>query len=453
MQINTNFLTTLERAITLILALAMGGCAMVPGANISENDVRAMNDADGGTVHLIPITPALINEMRPRKAWTIQVATYVDESNARKMQKNLLSQGLNASAKSMFMNSAKHHRVFVGPQPDQLSAETIKHSVDALFNLDSIILDYAAANNDSSMTLTGQMSSYAYLVGAGDVLNITVWDHPELTIPQGSQRTPVEAGNVVHADGTIFYPYVGEISVVGKHVTEIRSLITRDLSQYIENPQVDVSVAAFRSQRVFVSGAVKTPSTIAVTNLPMTLLDALNACGGMAPDADWRSVTLTSTRAGVSIRETLDLSALYQEGGLNHNRLLRSNDVLHVPRNDALKVFVMGDVVKAGTQRIDRSGLTLAEALNNVGGINEASADASGIFVLRANEAESKIVDVYQLDASMGPMLILSTQFRLKPMDIVYVTSAPIARWNKVLSQLTSSINAVWAVAAVNNSI
>ena len=60
--------------------------------------------------------------------------------------------------------------------------------------------------------------------------------------------------------------------------------------------------------------------------------------------------------------------------------MLRSNDLVHVPRNDARKVFVMGDVINAGTQRIDRNGLTLAEALNNVGGINEASASASGIF-------------------------------------------------------------------------
>ena len=63
--------------------------------------------------------------------------------------------------------------------------------------------------------------------------------------------------------------------------------------------------------------------------------------------------------------------------------------------------------------------------------------------MLRANDEGSKMVDIYQLDASMGPMLILSTQFRLKPMDIVYVTSAPIARWNKVLRQLTSSLNAI----------
>jgi polysaccharide export outer membrane protein len=213
-----------------------------------------------------------------------------------------------------------------------------------------------------------------------------------------------------------------------------------------------VAVAAFRSQRVFVSGAVNAPNTLAVTDVPITLIDALNSAGGMATNADWRSVILTSTRAGVLTKEIIDLSALFQEELLNHNRVLRSNDVLHVPRNDALKVFVMGDVITAGTQRIDRSGLTLAEALNNVGGINEASADARGIFVLRANDEASKMVDIYQLDASMGPMLILSTQFRLKPMDIVYVTSAPIARWNKVLRQLTGSLNAILLSTATARS-
>jgi polysaccharide export outer membrane protein len=111
---------------------------------------------------------------------------------------------------------------------------------------------------------------------------------------------------------------------------------------------------------------------------------------------------------------------------------------------------VMGDVIKANTQRIDRSGLTLAEALNDVGGINEATADASGIFVLRASDKDSKLVDIYQLDASMGPMLVLSTQFRLQPMDIVYVTSAPIARWNKLLAQLTSSLGSFYQIDRIN---
>ncbi|MDB4567805.1 SLBB domain-containing protein, partial [Pseudomonadales bacterium] len=195
-----------------------------------------------------------------------------------------------------------------------------------------------------------------------------------------------------------------------------------------------------------VSGAVNAPRTVFVTNVPTTLIDAINASGGMTTNADWRSVTLTSTRDDALIKETLDLSALYQRGILSQNRLIKPNDVLHVPLNDALKVFIMGDVIKAKAQRIDRSGLTLAEALNKVEGINETTADATGIFVLRASDAPSQLVDVYQLSASKGPMLILTTQFRLEPMDIVYVTSAPIERWNKLLTQLTNSLSSFYRI-------
>jgi polysaccharide export outer membrane protein len=95
--------------------------------------------------------------------------------------------------------------------------------------------------------------------------------------------------------------------------------------------------------------------------------------------------------------------------------------------------------------------MTLAEALNNVGGINEASANASGIFVLRASNSNSKLVDIYQLDVSMGPRLILSTQFKLQPKDIVYVTSAPVARWNKLLAQLTNSLNQIYQIDRIEN--
>ncbi|MDA9024646.1 polysaccharide export protein [Gammaproteobacteria bacterium] len=300
-------------------------------------------------------------------------------------------------------------------------------------------------------SLQDEMNNYTYLVGVGDVLNIIVWDHPELTIPQSGNRSAAEAGNFVHKDGTIFYPYVGKVSVTGREVTEIREDITKGLSTYINNPQVDVNVAAFRSQHFFVSGAVKNPQMIPVRNVPITILDALSISGGMAPDADWSSATLTSTSKGVLVTETIDLSILLEQGVLKQNRLLKFNDVLHIPRNDALKVFVMGDVANASTQQIGRRGMTLAEALNNAGGINEASANASGIFVLRLNDSALKLVDIYQLDVSMGPRLILSTQFKLQPKDIVYVTSAPVARWNKLLAQLTSSLNQIYQIDRIEN--
>jgi polysaccharide export outer membrane protein len=179
--------------------------------------------------------------------------------------------------------------------------------------------------------------------------------------------------------------------------------------------------------------------------VPLTLMDAITACGGMSADADWRSVVLTSKdKQGRTTKEELNLYALLQNGDISQNRVLTANDIIHVPRNDGLKVFVMGDVVKAETQRMDRSGLTLAEALNNVGGINEGSANARGIFVLRASDEADKLVDVFQLNAKVGSMLILTTQFQLQPMDIVYVTSAPFARWNKVISQLVPSVTSLY---------
>jgi polysaccharide biosynthesis/export protein len=295
-----------------------------------------------------------------------------------------------------------------------------------------------------SRSLQVQMDEYSYIIGVGDVLSITVWDHPELTIPAGQFRSAGESGNVVHPDGTIFYPYIGSLKVAGKPVGEARTLIASSLAKYIESPQVEVSVAAYRSQRIFVTGAVTQPSVLPITNIPMTLLDAVNAAGGLGVDADWRSVVLTSEDKNGTTHTDIDLYALYQKGDMSQNVLLGHNDIVHVPRNDALKVFVMGDVVKPTTQRIDRSGLTLAEAISNVGGIDEVSADASGIFVLRASQQEGRLADVFQLDASDGGMLILSTQFELKPLDIVYVTSAPLARWNKIVSQLLPTLNGLY---------
>ena len=302
---------------------------------------------------------------------------------------------------------------------------------------------YSQAKKQTPMLTEG----YDYVLGIGDSLSIAVWDHPELTIPAAVQRTAQFDGFRIQPDGTITYAYAANIPAAGKTIRQLHDVLVEKLSEVIENPQLDVKIVGFNSQRAYVTGEVKKPGVFRVTEIPLTLIDAINQAGGLSERADWRTVSFTRDNQ----TEIIKLNDFYTKGDISQNRLIKHGDIIHVNRTDNQKVFVLGDVNKAGSIEINRYGLSLAEALSDVGGLNEQTANANGVFVLRkrpANE-EGIVADVYQLHAQNVVALVLADQFKLQPRDIVYVTTAPIARWNRLISQLVPTIEAVDTISTI----
>ncbi len=294
--------------------------------------------------------------------------------------------------------------------------------------------------------LAQAISHYEYHVAPLDVLSVTVWDHPELTIPAGEYRNPADSGRLVNSAGDIYFPYVGDLHVAGMTTDQIRQELTKRLAKYIKDPQLDVRVAAFRSQRVHVTGEVKQPGVEPITDVPMTLLDAINAAGGGTELSDLTHVLVTHG----DVTKNYNVRALLNDGDLNDNVLLQPGDIVHVPDATLMQVHLIGELTKPGSYPMYKGQMNLAEALGAAGGIDPNTANPGQIFVFRQGKDKP---EVFWLNAESPVTMLLATEFKLHPQDVVYVASVPIAGYNRVVTQILPTIQALWQTAIIQRDL
>lgn len=334
--------------------------------------------------------------------------------------------------------------------------------------------------SSSSLNLNNNKKNYKYHIGKKDVLSITVWDHPEL-------KTSESTGHIVNSAGHVYFPYAGNIYVVGKTASEVKGIIVNNLMKYITKPQVTVQISAFRSQKAYISGAINT-TILPITDTPLTIRDAISSAGGVSLNGTTGFATLSRGDKTIII----DLKRLLKFSDNRQNYLLKSGDRLRIHKKDEYqkwlkglyrakqteralnpirlqyelqkvqavaqlnqkieeqkksqlaKVFVMGEVRKPGSKTYKvTDGMTLAEAINDSGSFNETTVNPQGVFLIRQESKKDKIPTVYQLPLASVHSILLAEQFEVRPRDIIYVTTTSSIRWNRILSQLIPSLTLV----------
>jgi polysaccharide export outer membrane protein len=167
---------------------------------------------------------------------------------------------------------------------------------------------------------TAQSSSSGsdYVIGADDMLNISVWKEPELT-----ETLPVRP------DGKISMPLLNDIAAAGLTPLQLKDSITEKLKKYIADPRVTVVVTAMNSRRIFVTGEVLHSGPMPL--LPhMTMLQALSEAG-FTQFANLKAIYLLRTENGRQVKLPFNYKEVVKGNHPEQNILLKPGDTLVVP--------------------------------------------------------------------------------------------------------------------------
>jgi polysaccharide export outer membrane protein len=276
----------------------------------------------------------------------------------------------------------------------------------------------------------------------GDIIRIRIAESKEggLFAPLATGGTPFD-GVRIDDRGTISLPYAGRVKVAGLDPPAVQERIRARLAGVTFEPQVFVELVTGRATSVLVSGEVKAPGRFSMLEGPLTLIDAINKTGGAVKPPHQVDVII---RRGNNVRR-LPLSTVLD----GNNQNLQPGDEVILQSN--IKTFnALGSTMRSAQVEFATPHPTLLDALAQVGGLNNTTSSATGVFVFRLKEPKAYQDElgqwqpgpvIFRFDMSRPETMFLAQAFGVRPNDTVYVTNAPSVEWMRSIQPIAQALS------------
>lgn len=336
---------------------------------------------------------------------------------------------------------------------------------------DAVVRGIVAAQASGTFARTFPETRQARgVIGAGDVLDIAIWEAPPAVLFATGAAAPAMTGapatarpsdlpgQMVDASGAITVPFAGTVRAVGRTPSDVAREIVSRLRGKAHDPQVIVRIADNLGGGVTVVGDVANSRRMPLTTRGERLLDALAAAGGVRQPVDkvliqvTRGATVAARPLGAIIRDPAE------------NIRLADDDVvtaLHQPYS----FQAMGAVGATSEVPFEGTGISLAQAVARVGGLQDNRANVKGLFVFRLEDPaalpaairqgapltpEGRVPVIYRIDMANPANFFVMQTFPMRNGDIVYVSNAPLADLQKFVGLVSQM---AFSVVGVANSV
>lgn len=228
-----------------------------------------------------------------------------------------------------------------------------------------------------------QAASAEYRVGPKDLLEVTALGVAEI------QKLVVR----VSEDGRVALPLVGEVDVNNLTQSEVERKLVRILGEkYLINPQVTVFILEYKSKRVNVLGAVEKPGPYELLGR-QTLMSIISQAGGMTRDAGNEIIVLRQLADGSAISIRISIDDLFVKGDAKLNLALEPNDIVNIPVDKVVTIYVFGQVKNPGALQVKKSSLpSLTQAIAQAGGFSDRA--ARGSIRIRRKTASGQEIEI-----------------------------------------------------------